>query len=251
MTSVNEAPIPPERDSVHAIHVDGLTKTYRNGVQALAGVSFAVRRGEIFGLLGPNGAGKSTTVRILATLTRPDGGTAFVADHDVLRDPSSVRRRIGHVAQASEVDRYATGRENLTLQGQIERVSSEDIPGRVSRLLEWTGLDEAADRLVNSYSDGMRRRLDIALGLVHEPAVLYLDEPTTGLDPDTRSRLWRDIDRLRHERNLTVLLATHSLEEAEHLSDRLAIMDRGRVVIEGTPAAPNATQTFRAYRRTA
>jgi ABC-2 type transport system ATP-binding protein len=219
-----------------AIRVDGLTKTYRNGVRALGGVSFAVRQGEIFGLLGPNGAGKSTTVRILATLTRPDGGSAMVAGHDVLRDPSSVRRRIGYVAQASGVDKYATGRENLTLQAHIERVSAAEIPERATHLLEWMGLSDAADRLVNTYSGGMKRRLDIAMGLVHQPAVLYLDEPTTGLDPETRTALWRDLDRLRQESNLTVLLTTHYLEEADHLCDRLAIVDHGRVVVEGTPA---------------
>jgi len=221
---------------VDAIRVQQLTKTYRNGVRALAGVSFTVREGEIFGLLGPNGAGKSTTVRILATLTRPDGGQALVAGHDVARDPGAVRRRIGYVAQASGVDRYATGRENLLLQAHLQRVPAREIPGRVARLLEWIGLSDAADRLVSTYSGGMKRRLDIAMGLVHEPAVLFLDEPTTGLDPESRAALWRDLARLRQERNLAVLLTTHYLEEADRLCDRLAIIDHGRVVVEGTPA---------------
>lgn len=219
-----------------AIFVDRLTKTYKNGVKALAGVSFAVRPGEIFGLLGPNGAGKSTTVRILATLTLPDGGTATVGGHDVVRDPAGVRGTIGYVAQSSGVDKYGTGRENLVLQAQLERVPSREIPGRAAQLLEWVGLTDAANRQVQTYSGGMKRRLDIAMGLVHNPAVLYLDEPTTGLDPETRAALWRDLARLRDERNLTVLLTTHYLEEADHLCDRLAIVDHGRVVIEGTPA---------------
>ena len=218
-----------------AIVVDGLTKTYRNGVQALTGVSFSVRSGEIFGLLGPNGAGKSTTVRILATLVRPDSGSASVAGHDVRRDPVGVRRSIGFVAQASGADKWGAGRENLTLQAQIERVPRAEIAGRVARLLEMVSLSEAANRLVNTYSGGMQRRLDIAMGLVHEPAVLFLDEPTAGLDPESRTLLWADLLRLRAERNLAILLTTHYLEEADQLCDRLAIVDRGRVVIEGTP----------------
>ncbi|MBX6343258.1 MAG: ATP-binding cassette domain-containing protein, partial [Thermomicrobiaceae bacterium] len=160
---------------MEAIVAEQLTKTYGNGVQALRGVSFRVEQGEIFGLLGPNGAGKSTTVRILATLTEPDGGRAVVAGHDVRREPVAVRRRIGYVAQASGVDKYATGRENLTLQGQLERVPARRLRQRVDELLEWVGLTEAADRLVNTYSGGMKRRLDIAMGLVHEPTVLFLD----------------------------------------------------------------------------
>jgi len=218
-----------------AISVKGLSKTYRNGVQALAGVSFNVRRGEIFGLLGPNGAGKSTTVRILATLTQPDSGQAVIAGHDVSREPDQVRQQFGYVAQTSGVDKYGTGRENLTLQAQLQRVPARQIPDRVAELLVWVGLTEAADRLVNTYSGGMKRRLDLAMGLVHEPGVLFLDEPTTGLDPETRAALWQDLARLRQERHLTVLLTTHYLEEADHLCDRLAIIDHGQVVVEGTP----------------
>ncbi len=225
-----------QASTAEAINVENLTKTYKNDVQALAGVSFSVRQGEIFGLLGPNGAGKSTIVRILATLTQSDGGQAVIAGHDVLNDPAGVRRQIGYVAQASGVDKYGTGRENLTLQAHIQRVPGREIPGRVSSLLEWVGLAEAADRLVNTYSGGMKRRLDIAMGLVHEPAVLFLDEPTTGLDPETRSALWRDLIRLRQERQLTVLLTTHYLEEADRLCDRLAIVDHGQIVVTGTPA---------------
>lgn len=219
-----------------AIQVRNLTKTYGNGVQALEGLSFIVRHGEIFGLLGPNGAGKSTTVRILATLTRPDEGQAAVAGFDVVREAHLVRRRIGYVAQTSGVDRHATGRENLTLQAQLQRVPGRMRSMRVAWLLAWVGLDEAADRIVNTYSGGMQRRLDIAMGLVHEPAVLFLDEPTTGLDPETRSALWDDLVRLRKERQLAVLLTTHYLEEADQLCDRVAIIDRGQLVALGTPS---------------
>jgi ABC-2 type transport system ATP-binding protein len=219
-----------------AIVCENLEKTYRNGVKALAGVSFNVRPGEIFGLLGPNGAGKSTIVRILATLTRPDGGKASVAGCDVLADPLGVRLRLGFVAQASGVDKWATGRENLTLQAHLMRVPKAEVGARVKALLDWVALTEAADRVVKTYSGGMKRRLDLAMGMVNEPAVLFLDEPTTGLDPETRAALWRDLKRLRQERNLTVLLTTHYLEEADHLCDRLAIVDHGKVVVEGTPA---------------
>lgn len=222
--------------SAEAIRVQGLNKSYGDEVQALAGLSFVVHPGEIFGLLGPNGAGKTTAVRILATLTQPDGGRAEVAGHDVGRAPEEVRRQIGYVAQASGVDKHATGRENLTLQAQLQRVPRPLIAERVSSLLEWVGLSEAAGRIVRTYSGGMRRRLDIAMGLVHEPAILFLDEPTTGLDPETRSALWRDLVRLRQERQLSVLLTTHYLEEADQLCDRLAIVDRGRIIVQGTPA---------------
>lgn len=227
----------PTANTTRAVIVaEDLRKTYRNGVQALSGVSFQVRAGEIFGLLGPNGAGKSTTVRILTTLTQPTSGRAEVAGYDVLRRAQQVRRRIGYVAQASGIDKYGTGRENLTLQAQLERVPARDTPQRVTELLERVGLAEAADRLVHTYSGGMKRRLDIALGLVHQPEVLFLDEPTTGLDPETRATLWEDLRRLRAEQRLAVLLTTHYLEEADTLCDRLAIVDHGRVVIEGTPS---------------
>jgi ABC-2 type transport system ATP-binding protein len=214
----------------------GLKKTYKNGVKALDGVSFSVKPGEIFGLLGPNGAGKSTTVRILATLTRPDGGKAMVAGRDVDGDPAGVRQRIGYVAQASGVDKWGTGRENLALQARIMRVPPADVDARVKTLLNWVSLTDAANRIVKTYSGGMKRRLDLAMGLVNEPAVLFLDEPTTGLDPETRAALWSDLKRLRKERNLSVLLTTHYLEEADNLCDRLAIVDHGKVVVEGTPA---------------
>jgi len=220
---------------VDAIAVDGLEKTYAKGVRALDGVSFSVREGEVFGLLGPNGAGKSTTVRVLATLTKPDAGHALVAGRDVAREPAAVRRSIGYVPQQSGVDREATGRENLTLQGRIQGLGGAELRRRVDELLELLGLGEAADRIAKTYSGGMKRRLDIGLGLVHRPQVLFLDEPTTGLDPEARAAMWGELERLAARESLTVLLTTHYLEEADKLADRLAIVSRGRIVVEGTP----------------
>jgi ABC-2 type transport system ATP-binding protein len=218
-----------------AIEAHDLVKTYPGGVRALDGLGFAVEAGTVFGLLGPNGAGKTTTVKILTTLSRPDAGRARVADLDVLRQPDQVRRLIGVVAQRSGVDREATGRENLTLQGLVHGLRGRELRRRVAELLERFGLAEAADRVVGGYSGGMQRRLDIALGLVHRPRVLFLDEPTTGLDPEVRAGLWEEIARLATGEGLTILLTTHYLEEADRLASRLAIVDRGRVVVEGTP----------------
>jgi ABC-2 type transport system ATP-binding protein len=216
------------------IAVEGLEKRYQE-VTALAGVSFAVNEGEVFGLLGPNGAGKSTTVRILCTLTTPDAGRATVAGHDVLRIPADVRRAIGYVPQESGVDTYGTGRENLTLQGRVQGLSGSTLRRRVDELLELVGIADAADRVVKGYSGGMKRRLDIALGLVHSPQVLFLDEPTTGLDPEARVAMWEELGALASRETLTILLTTHYLEEADQLADRLAIVSRGKIVVEGTP----------------
>jgi ABC-2 type transport system ATP-binding protein len=218
-----------------AIEAKHLFKTYPGDVRALDGVDIAVERGTIFGLLGPNGAGKSTTVKILTTLSRPDSGEATVAGHDVLRSPDRVREAIGVVGQRSGVDRDATGRENLRLQGQIHGLRGRELETRVSGLLERFGLAEAADRIARTYSGGMQRRLDIAMGLINRPQVLFLDEPTTGLDPEVRAEMWEEISRLASEQGLTILLTTHYLEEADRLARRLAIIDRGRVVAEGTP----------------
>jgi ABC-2 type transport system ATP-binding protein len=218
-----------------AIAVQDLRKRYGD-VQALDGVSFAVREGEVFALLGPNGAGKSTTVRTLVTLTKPDSGTATVAGRDVLREQEAVRRALGYVPQDSGVDQLGTGRENLMLQGRIERMGGRDLRTRVDELLELVGLADAANRIVRGYSGGMRRRLDIALGLVHRPRVLFLDEPTTGLDPEARVAMWDEVSRLAEAESLTILLTTHYLEEADQLADRLAIVSQGKVVVEGTPA---------------
>jgi ABC-2 type transport system ATP-binding protein len=220
---------------VDAIAVDGLRKRYGD-VQALDGVSFSVREGEIFGLLGPNGAGKSTTVRVLVTLTHPDEGGASVGGHDVVREASAVRRAIGYVPQESGIDRRATGRENLRLQGRVHGMSGRALGMRVDELLEVVGITDAADRIVQGYSGGMRRRLDVALGLVHRPRVLFLDEPTTGLDPEARVAMWDEVGRLAKQESLTILLTTHYLEEADELADRLVIVSQGRVVVEGTPS---------------
>jgi ABC-2 type transport system ATP-binding protein len=218
-----------------AIDAKGLVKTYPGDVRALDGLSLSVSAGTVFGLLGPNGAGKSTTVRILTTLSRPDAGTARVAGHDVLRDPSAVRRAIGCVGQRSGVDREATGVENLRLQGQIHGLRGRSLAARAAELLEQFGLAGAAGRLVRTYSGGMQRRLDIAMALVHRPQVLFLDEPTTGLDPEVRTEMWTEIERLTREEGLSILLTTHYLEEADRLASDLAIVDRGRVVAGGSP----------------
>jgi ABC-2 type transport system ATP-binding protein len=218
-----------------AIDARGLVKTYPGGVRALDGLDFCVEAGSIFGLLGPNGAGKSTTVKILTTLSRPDEGEARVAGVDVLRSPDAARRLIGCVSQCSGVDPDATGRENLVLQGRLHGLGGREVRARAAELLEQFGLADAANRLARTYSGGMQRRLDVAMGLVHRPQVLFLDEPTTGLDPEARAEMWREISRLTREEGLTILLTTHYLEEADRLARRLAIVDRGRVVAEGTP----------------
>jgi len=220
-----------------AIEAQALVKTYPNNVRALDGISFLVPAGTIFGLLGPNGAGKSTTVKVLNTLTRPDSGIARVAGIDVVKQPDAVRRTIGCLAQKSGVDVNDTGRENLTLQAQFYGLRGDALRRRVDILLERFSLTAAADREARGYSGGMKRKLDIAMGLVHTPRVLFLDEPTTGLDPEARADLWKEIGRLSREDGITVLLTTHYLEEADQLCSRLAIIDRGRVVAEGTPDA--------------
>jgi ABC-2 type transport system ATP-binding protein len=224
--------------SVHAIEAEGLVKTYGN-VRALDGLSLAVPAGTVFGLLGPNGAGKSTTVRILSTLSRADSGAARVAGHDVLADPAAVRRAIGCVGQRSGVDLEATGAENLILQGQVHGLRGRALAARAAELLDQFGLAEAGGRFVKTYSGGMQRRLDIAMALVHRPQVLFLDEPTTGLDPEVRAELWREILMMARE-GLSILLTTHYLEEADRLASELAIVDRGRVVAGGTPDALKA-----------
>ncbi|MFF4357992.1 ATP-binding cassette domain-containing protein [Streptomyces sp. NPDC001604] len=218
-----------------AVQARQLIKTYPGEVTALCGMDVTVEPGTVFGLLGPNGAGKSTTVKILTTLAQPDSGTATVAGHDVLRHPDRVRRAIGVVAQSSGADPVATGRENLQLQGRLYGLKGASLSSRVDELLDRFSLADAAKRPVKGYSGGMRRRLDVALGLVHRPEVLFLDEPTTGLDPEARTAMWDEIDRLAGEEGLTILLTTHYLEEADRLAERIAIVDRGRVVVEGTP----------------
>jgi len=217
-----------------------LVKTYKGGrgappVRALDGLSFEVEPGTVFALLGPNGAGKSTTVKVLTTLSRPDSGSASVAGIDVLHAPDAVRRAIGLVSQKPSGDPMATGRENLVLAARIQGSTAGEASARADRLLARFGLTDAADRLVKTYSGGMARKLDVALGIVHAPQVLFLDEPTTGLDPEARAEMWGEIARLAAEEDVTVLLTTHYLDEADRLAARLAIVDAGRVVVEGTP----------------
>jgi ABC-2 type transport system ATP-binding protein len=218
----------------HAVAASDLVKTYPGGVRALQGVSLAVPEGTVFGLLGPNGAGKSTTVKILTTLTRADSGEARVAGHDVAGEPDRVRRAIGCVFQKHAVDLEATGRENLLLQGHLYGLRGGELRTRAAELLDRFGLADAGGRLTRTYSGGMQRKLDVAMGLVHRPRVLFLDEPTTGLDPEARAEMWTEISGLAREEGLTVLLTTHYLEEADRLADRLVIVDSGRVVAEGT-----------------
>jgi len=219
------------------ITTENLRKSFRGRratVEAVKGVSFEVGRGEIFGFLGPNGAGKTTTLRMLTTLLPIDSGTASVAGSDVAREPKQVRRRIGYVCQAGGADDLSTGWENLILQGRLYGGDLDSVRQRAKELAAVLDLTEFAGRKVATYSGGQRRRLDVALGLIHQPEVLFLDEPTTGLDPQNRANLWDHI-RAIQERGSTVFLTTHYLEEADALCDRLTIMDHGSIVAEGTP----------------
>jgi ABC-2 type transport system ATP-binding protein len=240
ITAVAEAAVPLCSDpslsgaTAPVIQAQNLAKIYTGKVRALDGLSLSVHRGCIFALLGPNGAGKSTTIKILTTLSRPDAGEAWVAGINVLKDPQRVRRSIGCVAQKSGVDIDSTGRENLMLQGRFHDLRGAPLKQRVTELLERFDLLPAADRVARTYSGGMQRKLDIAMGLIHRPQVLFLDEPTTGLDPESRNDLWDEIARLATE-GITILLTTHYLEEADRLAQYVAIVDRGRVVTEGTP----------------
>jgi ABC-2 type transport system ATP-binding protein len=219
------------------IQTAGLRRTFkgRGGVvEAVAGVDLNVTAGDIFGFLGPNGAGKTTTLRILATLIAPTSGTARVAGFDVAHQARAVRTRIGYVAQSGGSYRESTGREELVIQGRLFGMSKGDANLRATEILTALDLADAGDRTCGTYSGGMRRRLNIGIGMVHRPAVLFLDEPTTGLDPQARARLWEEIRKLR-ETGTTVFLTTHYLEEADALCDRLAIIDHGKIVAEGSP----------------
>jgi ABC-2 type transport system ATP-binding protein len=217
-----------------AIEVHDLVKRFGD-TEAVAGLSFTVARGEILGLLGPNGAGKTTTVNVMSTLLRPDGGSVRVAGHDVAVDPHLVRRAISMTGQFAAVDEQLNGRENLVLFGRLRGLSRADASTRAGELLAAFGLADAATKRVGSYSGGMRRRLDIACSLTIEPEILFLDEPTTGLDPRSRNDLWSVVRELR-ARGLTIVLTTQYLEEADVLADRIIVIDHGRSVAEGTPA---------------
>jgi len=219
---------------VPILECDDLRKTFSDGFEAVRGITFDIEEGEAFGLLGPNGAGKTTTMRMLGTLLTPSGGRATVAGHDVVREAGAVRRAIGFAMQEAGLARYATGREHLLMMGRLYGLSRAGARARADELLTLFGLEEAADRQVRTYSGGMRRRIDLACGLVHKPRLLFLDEPTTGVDPTSRAALWDELRRLQAD-GVSLFLTTHYLEEADRLCDRLAIVDRGVIVVRGTP----------------
>src|SRR4051812_40521830 len=221
--------------STQAIEARALTRTFKGGVEAVRSIDLSVATGEVFGFLGPNGAGKTTTVRLLCTLLPPSGGSATVAGIDVVADAAAVRRRIGVALQEIGLDPVVSGRELLELQCGLYGITGEAARERTTELLELVGLTDAADRRTKTYSGGMKRRLDLASALVHSPEVLFLDEPTTGLDPASRITVWEEVRRI-NERGTTVFLTTQYLEEADQLCGRLAIIDDGRIVREGTPA---------------
>jgi len=223
-----------------AIEVEGLVKVYRGGVRAVDGISFSIREREIFGFLGPNGAGKSTTIKCVIGLLRPTSGTIRVLGKDVRRDPGAVKRNIGYAAQETAVDDRLTGWENLYLQGRFYHLSRREIRRRGEEVLKLFGLWERRNDTADTYSGGMLKRLDIACALIHRPRILFLDEPTLGLDVQTRKTIWDYIERLRSEHGMTIFLTTHYMEEADVLSDRVAIIDRGRIVALDRPGALKA-----------
>jgi ABC-2 type transport system ATP-binding protein len=221
---------------LHGIEAEGLVREFKNGPRAVDGIDLHVAPGEIFGFLGPNGAGKSTTVHMLTTLLPPTAGRARVGGFDVVREGPKVRASIGAALQEAALDDFLTGREHLYLQSALQGLPRGERNQRADELLERVGLTLAADRKVKGYSGGMKRRLDLALALVHRPATIFLDEPTTGLDPQSRNALWVEVGRLAKEEGVTVFLTTQYLEEADVLADRVGIIHRGRIVAEGTPA---------------
>lgn len=219
------------------LQVEDLRKAYSSKgktVEAVKGINLQIERGEIFGFLGPNGAGKTTTLRILATLLTPDSGKVVIAGYDLIRQPEKVRTRIGYVSQAGGSDRLANAHENLEMQARLYGLNKSSAIERSESLINAFDLSEISERRVETYSGGQRRRLDVALGMVHKPDMLFLDEPTTGLDPQNRARMWKEIRRLRDE-GITIFLTTHYMDEADLLSDRVAIMDMGEIIAEGTP----------------
>jgi ABC-2 type transport system ATP-binding protein len=220
-----------------AIEASDLVREFKKGPRAVDGIDLRVEAGEVYGFLGPNGAGKSTTVHMLTTLLPPTAGTARVAGHDVVKEGPEVREAIGAALQEAALDPFLTGREHMKLQTALHGMRGAEARERSDQLLERVGLTQAADRRVGGYSGGMKRRLDLALALVHRPRILFLDEPTTGLDPQSRSALWDEVARLAGDRGVTVFLTTQYLEEADVLADRVGIIHKGRIVAEGTPEA--------------
>jgi ABC-2 type transport system ATP-binding protein len=217
------------------IEVEGLVRRFKD-VEAVAGIDISIPAGEIYGFLGPNGAGKSTTVHVLTTLLPPTAGRATVAGFDVVRQGPRVRASIGAALQEAALDPFLTGREHLRLGASLHGIRGQRRKELIGRLLDRVGLTQAGDRKVRTYSGGMKRRLDLALALIHDPSILFLDEPTTGLDPQSRSALWEEVGRLARDEGVTVFLTTQYLEEADVLADRVGIIDHGRIVAEGTPA---------------
>jgi ABC-2 type transport system ATP-binding protein len=226
-------------EASNGIRVEGLVRQFKN-VRAVDGIDLEVRPGEIYGFLGPNGAGKSTTVHMLTTLLPPTAGTATVGGYDILSQGAAVRDVIGVALQDAALDQLLTGREHMKLQGGLHGLSPQQIAERGDALLDRVGLSEAADRRVGTYSGGMKRRLDLALALIHSPRLLFLDEPTTGLDVQSRAALWDEVSNLAHRDGVTVFLTTQYLEEADALADRVGIIHRGKLVAEGTPASLKA-----------
>ena len=217
------------------IEAEGLVRQFKRGPRAVDGIDLRVEPGEVYGFLGPNGAGKSTTVLMLTTLLPPSAGTARVAGYDIVKQGPHVRASIGAALQEAALDQFLTGRDHLRLQAALHGLGRQERRKRGDELLERVGLSEAADRRVRGYSGGMKRRLDLALALVHRPRILFLDEPTTGLDPQSRSALWAEVSRLARDEGVTVFLTTQYLEEADVLADRVGIIDHGRIVAEDTP----------------
>src|SRR5215212_7896281 len=224
----------------YAIEASDLVRQFKNGPRAVDGIDLGVTAGEIYGFLGPNGAGKSTTVHMLTTLLPPTSGTARVAGYDVATEGPKVRASIGAALQEAALDPWLTGREHVRLQSALHGIGKRERKIRGDDLLERVGLTRAADRKIQTYSGGMKRRLDLALALVHSPTILFLDEPTTGLDPQSRSALWTEVGRLAKDDGVTVFLTTQYLEEADVLADRVGIIDLGRIVAEGTPESLKA-----------
>jgi ABC-2 type transport system ATP-binding protein len=232
--AVAERP-PVELHRELAIETSGLVKVYGDDTRALDGITFAVAKGELFGFLGPNGAGKTTTIRILATLLHATAGTARVVGFNVATQPHEVRKRLGLALQTPTLDAFSTGRETLELAGRLHRMPTAEVRRRTDELLELLGLASVAKKLTGTYSGGMKRRLDLASALMHRPELLILDEPTEGLDPQSRTALWEELERISRA-GTTMLLTTHYMEEADRLCSRLAIIDNGQIVVEGAPA---------------
>ena len=218
------------------ITVNNLVEVYSDGTKAVNDISFNVKEGEFFGFLGPNGAGKSTTIKILTTLLRKTSGSAIVAGHDLDKESKEIRKVIGVQSQETAVDGDLTGKENLILQGHFQQLPGAELKQRVNELLKLMGLEEAADKRARNYSGGMKKRLDLASALVHKPRLLFLDEPTTGLDPQSRAAIWAYLEKLNKEENITIFLTTQYMEEADRLCRQLSIIDHGKIIVNGSPA---------------